>query len=58
MLKDPFTPIKPEMPPLRVEENELLLAVIHGYGTQGWRDAQATQTYLLKNAAGVGYEDA
>ena len=54
MLKDPFTPIKPGMPPLRVEENESLLAVIHGYGTQGWRDAQATQTYLLKNAAGSG----
>jgi hypothetical protein len=54
MLKDPFVPIKPEMPPLRVEENESLLAVIHGYGTQGWRDPQATQTYLLKNAAGSG----
>ena len=54
MLKDPFAPIKPGMPPLHVEENEALLAVIHGYGAQGWHDAQATQTYLLKNAVGSG----
>jgi hypothetical protein len=29
-----------------------MLAVIHGYGANGWRDPQATQTYLLKNAVG------
>jgi hypothetical protein len=39
-------------PRLRVAEKETLLAVIHGYGANGWRDAQATQTYLLKNAVG------
>jgi hypothetical protein len=52
MLKDPLVPDEPGRPPLRVEENESLLAVIHGYGADGWRDPQATQTYLLKNAAG------
>jgi hypothetical protein len=34
----------------------MLLAVIHGYGPNGWRDAQATQTFLLKNAVGSGME--
>ena len=42
------------MPPLRVTESEPLLAVIHGYGPNGWRDPQATQTFLLKNAVGSG----
>lgn len=35
-----------------VEETDALLAVVHGYGAEGWRDAGATQTYLLKDAAG------
>ena len=35
---------------------DVLLAVIHGYGTEGWRDPQATQTYLLKNVAGSAME--
>jgi hypothetical protein len=29
-----------------------MLAVIHGYGANGWRDPEATQTFLLKNVAG------
>jgi hypothetical protein len=52
ILKDPFVAAQPGMPPLRVTENETLLAVVHGYGVNGWRDPQATQTYLLKNAVG------
>jgi len=40
--------------PTVIEEQDLLLAVIHGYGPQGWRDPQARQTYLLKNAVGDG----
>ena len=39
---------------LRVEKDETLLAVIHGFGTNDWRDPQATQTFLLKNAVGAG----
>ena len=35
-----------------VGEGDVLLAVIHGYGANGWRDAQATQTYVLKDSVG------
>ena len=34
----------------------MLLAVIHGYGANGWHDSQATQAYLLKNVVGSGME--
>jgi hypothetical protein len=40
--------------PTVIEEHELLLAVVHGYGPQGWRNPQARQSYLLKNAVGAG----
>lgn len=56
ILKDIFTPNEPRKPPPRVAENDLLLAVIHGFGANGWRDSQATQTYLLKNAVGSSIE--
>ena len=52
ILRDPFVPPKPGTPPMRIAENEVLLAVIHGYGPKGWRDPAATQTYLLKNSVG------
>jgi hypothetical protein len=51
ILRDPFGPVQ-SAPRLRVTANDALLAVIHGYGPSGWRDSQATQTYLLKNAVG------
>jgi hypothetical protein len=38
--------------PTRVEQSDILLAVLHGYGPAGWRDPRARQTYLLKNAVG------
>jgi hypothetical protein len=38
--------------PLRIEKDETLLAVIHGYGANHWRDPEATQTFLLKNVVG------
>jgi hypothetical protein len=40
--------------PTVIEERDLLLAVVHGYGPQGWRNSQARQSYLLKNAVGDG----
>jgi hypothetical protein len=43
-------------PRLQIGADEVLLAVIHGYGPNGWRDSQATQTFLLKNAAGSSME--
>lgn len=42
--------------PVRVKVNEVLLAVIHGHGRAGWRNALAMQTYLLKNAVAVAFE--
>jgi len=35
-----------------VRPKEPLIAVIHGYGPQGWRDALARQSYLVRNAGG------
>jgi hypothetical protein len=52
LLRDPRVPRNPAEP-LRVEKDEALLAVIHGHGTNDWRDPQATQTFLLKNAVGA-----
>jgi hypothetical protein len=38
--------------PISVQGNDVLLAVIHGHERDGWRNALATQTYLLRNAVG------
>lgn len=43
-------PKKPE--PVSVREDDVLLAVIHGYQKEGWRNRLASQTYLLTNAVG------
>lgn len=43
-------PHRPE--PTRVEQSDVLLVVLHGFGAAGWRDQRAMQTYLLKNAVG------
>ena len=37
---------------LKIEKDEALLAVIHGYGTNDWRDPEATQTFVLKDVVG------
>jgi hypothetical protein len=52
ILKDPFVSSRPGNSPSPIDENETLLAVIHGNGPNAWRDPEATQTYLLKNAVG------
>lgn len=54
ILRDPFP--DPRKPQLQVEDKETLLAIIHGHGPKGWRDPEATQTYLLKHAAGTQME--
>jgi hypothetical protein len=56
MLRDLGGSAPPASPRLRVAANDKLLAIIHGYDARGWRDDQATQTYLLKNGAGPGME--
>lgn len=37
---------------LRIDKDETLLAVIHGFGANDWRDTDATQTFVLKNVVG------
>lgn len=38
--------------PAVVQAGDTLLAVVHGHQQAGWRNPQATQTYLLRNAVG------
>ena len=51
LLREPRSNKPPTMR-LRIDNDDVLLAVIHGYGTNDWRDPQATQTFLLKNVVG------
>jgi len=44
--------LPPVLPRSRVRAAEVLLAIVHGLGPQGWRDPAARQSYLLRNAAG------
>ena len=37
----------------RVAASDALLVVIHGYKEAGWRNPEASQTYLLRDAAGT-----
>ena len=37
---------------VKIEEDDTLLAIIHGHQQKGWRNTEATQSYLLKNAVG------
>jgi len=54
ILREPVAANTSRVPRLRVAADDVLLALIHGFGDKGWRDAQATQTFLLKNAVGAG----
>ncbi|HYR90048.1 MAG TPA: hypothetical protein VE422_38610 [Terriglobia bacterium] len=36
---------------VRIDENDVLLAVVHGFGSTGWRHSLATQTYVLRGVA-------
>lgn len=38
--------------PVKVQQDDLLLTIVHGYQESGWRNPAARQTYLLRNAAG------
>ena len=50
----PKGPGGPRPPRVTVAEGDVLLAVIHGYGTGGWRSAEARQSYLIRNACHAG----
>ena len=39
-----------------VQAGEILLAVVHGHGTDGWRSPEARQCYLVRHAAGPALE--
>jgi hypothetical protein len=45
-----------EPPHTVVHSGDTLLAVVHGHQQAGWRNAQAMQTYLLRNAVGDALE--
>ncbi|MFY9558007.1 MAG: hypothetical protein WAV20_18545 [Blastocatellia bacterium] len=38
---------------VRFEQTDVLLAIIHGSGLNGWRDREATQTHLLRDVVGT-----
>ena len=38
--------------PPEICPRDRLLAVVHGYGEEGWRNPEARQTYLVRNALG------
>lgn len=42
--------LPPKPKPQRVTADEILIAVIHGFGKEGWRDRQARQAYLVRHA--------
>lgn len=39
--------------PVKAERTDTLIAIIHGVGAKGWRNPEARQTFLLRNAAGT-----
>ncbi|HET7112807.1 MAG TPA: rhodanese-like domain-containing protein [Pyrinomonadaceae bacterium] len=51
LVRDPRSNVSPGQQ-LRIQKDETLLAVIHGYGKNNWRDPEATQTFVLKNVVG------
>ena len=51
-LKDVQRNLQSPPAPVLAAPNDLLLAVVHGHGPYGWRNTEATNAYLLKNAVG------
>ena len=43
--------VPPKQTRPHVERGEQLLAIIHGFGPEGWRNPQARQAYIVKHAA-------
>lgn len=44
--------VLPKQSPVTVQQGDVLLAMIHGYQKEGWRNPLSAQTYLLRNAVG------
>lgn len=51
LVRDPRANVSTRVRP-PIQKDETLLAVIHGFGTNDWRDPDATQTFILKNIVG------
>ena len=51
LVRDPRSNLSTRVRP-PIQKDETLLAVIHGYGNNDWRDPDATQTFVLKNVVG------
>lgn len=51
LVRDPRSNTSTRVRP-QIEKDDTLLAVIHGFGTNDWRDPDATQTFILKNVVG------
>lgn len=51
LLRDPRANTSTKVRPT-IEKDDTLLAVIHGFGNNDWRDPDATQTFVLKNVVG------
>jgi hypothetical protein len=49
-------PPKGDRSAVRVQPQDVLLAVVHGYGVRGWRDERARQSYLIRHATGAPFE--
>lgn len=45
-------PRDPRSPSTAVAASDALIAIVHGYGPDGWRNPDARQTYVLKNTGG------
>jgi hypothetical protein len=55
VLPDPTKAVqKLPQPPARetIQQDDLLLVILHGYQQEGWHHQYARQTYLLKNSVG------
>jgi hypothetical protein len=50
--KKAVQPLAETTGPVKIEQHDALLAIIHGYEQEGWRSTEAKQTYLLRGAAG------
>jgi len=51
LVRDPRSNLSTRVRP-PIQKDETLLAVIHGFGNNDWRDPDATQTFVLKNVVG------
>ena len=47
-------PRQPRAATTALAASDALLAVVHGYGPNGWRNPDARQTYVLRNTGGSG----